>query len=494
MDDGSESVQSFFSDDGEIESSLKKRKSDFVSIISEVELMEENKIQRAEIILNKILSSETVSIEDPSGFLHIEDKPMRVKVSTFLYNLQQPTKKIDLAVYTNILHDLKIPPHLVSNTDAKKVLNEFTAMRRKKRKPNKFKENQKNNKEANRAMEVKVKPPDQKLQNQKIKQTKRQSRRRKEKNGLTIKDVKLLDRLYSKGPASFGSSKRLKDFSKLPMTKVKMYLETKPSFTQYRAERLNFPRLKVIVNDLNEIWSLDLAHVDKLAKYNRDVKYLLVAVDCLSRYLRVEPLKTKNATETSKVFRNMIKHKQPQKVWVDDGTEFLGAFKTLCNKRGIHLYSTFSEKKSAFAERNIRSLKNIIYRYLEEKWTYSYINNLDQFVKTINSRVNRVTKLAPYKVNKNDVPRRASLTVETRRSQIKNQKLYVGDFVRIVKKEKTFRNGYKQSFTDEVFEIAGIPTLNPPTYSLIDSNKEIIQDKFYQPELQLVRKSPNQNE
>ena len=187
-------------------------------------------------------------------------------------------------------------------------------MRRKKNKPNKFKENQKNNKEANRAMEVKVKPPDQKLQNQKIKQTKRQSKRRKEKNGLTIKDVKLLDRLYSKGPASFGSSKQLKDFSKLQMTKVKMYLETKPSFTKYRAQRLNFPRLKVIVNDLHEIWSLDLAHVDKLAKYNRDVKYLLVAVDCLSRYLRVEPLKTKNATETAKAFQNMIKHKQPQKL------------------------------------------------------------------------------------------------------------------------------------------------------------------------------------
>ena len=166
------------------------------------------------------------------------------------------------------------------------------------------------------------------------------------------------------------------------MTKVKMYLETKPSFTKYRAQRLNFPRLKVIVNDLNEIWSLDLAHVDKLAKYNGDVKYLLVAVDCLSRYLRVEPLKTKNATETAKAFRNMIKHKQPQKVWVDDGTEFLGAFKTLCKKRGIHLYSTFSEKKSAFAERNIRPLKNIIYRYLKEKWTYSYINNLDQKLST----------------------------------------------------------------------------------------------------------------
>ena len=156
------------------------------------------------------------------------------------------------------------------------------------------------------------------------------------------------------------------------------------------------------------------------------------------------------------------------------------------------MYSTFSEKKSAFAERNIRSLKNIIYRYLEEKWTYSYINNLDQFVKTINSRVNRVTKLAPNKVTKKDAPRLVSLTVETRRSQ--KPTLYVGDFVRIVKKEKTFRKGYKQSFTDKIFEIAGIPTLNPPTYSLIDSNKEIIQGKFYQPELQLVRESPNQNE
>ena len=67
-------------------------------------------------------------------------------------------------------------------------------------------------------------------------------------------------------------------------------------------------------------------------------------------------------------------------------------------------------------------------------------------------------------------------------------------FVRIVKKEKTFRKGYKQSFTDKVFEIAGIPTLNPPTCSIIHSNKEIIQGKFYQPELQLVREFPNQNE
>ena len=77
---------------------------------------------------------------------------------------------------------------------------------------------------------------------------------------------------------------------------------------------------------MNEIWSLDLAYVDKLAKYNNNVKYLLVAVDCLSRYVRVQPLKTKFSKEVTEAFRKMIKFKTPKKVWVDKGTEFKGEF------------------------------------------------------------------------------------------------------------------------------------------------------------------------
>ena len=171
----------------------------------------------------------------------------------------------------------------------------------------------------------------------------------------------------------------------------------------------------------------------------------------MSRYLRVEPMKRKYATEAAQASKKMIKNKQPVKVWVEDGKEFLGAFKSLCEKRGIHLYSTYSEKKSAFAERNIRSMKNIFYRYLEEKWTYSHLYKLDQFVNTINSRVNRVTKLAPNKVTKNDVPRLVSLSAQTSIRQ--KPKFYIGDFVRIVKTDEAFRNGYKQSFTDEVLRL-----------------------------------------
>ena len=133
---------------------------------------------------------------------------------------------------------------------------------------------------------------------------------------------------------------------------MKLFLEVKNAHTKHKKYWKRFPTLKVIAYDINEIWSLDLAYVDKLAKENKDVKFLLVAVDCLSCYLRVEPLKSKYATTTADAFKKMIKNKRPKKVWVDAGTEFKGSFSALCQKNDIEVYKFFSEKKSAFAERN----------------------------------------------------------------------------------------------------------------------------------------------
>ena len=147
-----------------------------------------------------------------------------------------------------------------------------------------------------------------------IKQKRAQEKRRHKtrpnsKNGPTSSEKRTLDQLYLEGPASFGNPTRLKTQSKLSFGKVKTYLETKPSFRKNQPIHLRFPNHKATVKDINEIWSVDLAYVDKLAKYNRNVKYLLVAVDCLSRYLRVEPLKTTYATETALAFKKMIKNK-----------------------------------------------------------------------------------------------------------------------------------------------------------------------------------------
>ena len=93
-----------------------------------------------------------------------------------------------------------------------------------------------------------------KFQSQKsTREKRRQKKTRVEKTGLSIADVRRLDNLYLRGTAIFRNAKTLQNLSKLSMRKVKMYLGTKPSFTKKRSRRLRFPKLKVIVNNLNEI-------------------------------------------------------------------------------------------------------------------------------------------------------------------------------------------------------------------------------------------------
>ena len=71
-----EEKEESMSDDREIEPILKKSTTTtFQSIMRDLGVMEENKIGRAEIILNKILESPTVSIEDPGGIIHIDNQP-----------------------------------------------------------------------------------------------------------------------------------------------------------------------------------------------------------------------------------------------------------------------------------------------------------------------------------------------------------------------------------------------------------------------------------
>ena len=47
-----------------------------------------------------------------------------------------------------------------------------------------------------------------------------------------------------------------------------------------------------------------------------------------------------------------------------------------------------SETKAAFTERTIRSLEDILYRYIEN-YGYKYLNKLPQIIATMNSRNNR---------------------------------------------------------------------------------------------------------
>ena len=60
-----------------------------------------------------------------------------------------------------------------------------------------------------------------------------------------------------------------------------------------------------------------------------------------------------------------------------------------------------SEMKAAFAERTIRSLKNILYRYMED-YGYKYIHKVPDLIVTMISRNNRSINMKPNHVKNSD--------------------------------------------------------------------------------------------
>ena len=60
--------------------------------------------------------------------------------------------------------------------------------------------------------------------------------------------------------------------------------------------------MKALVRFKNEIWCMDLAYVDKLAKGNNGVKYLLVRQDLFDRTVDAKGMKTKASKGTSRSF------------------------------------------------------------------------------------------------------------------------------------------------------------------------------------------------
>ena len=98
----------------------------------------------------------------------------------------------------------------------------------------------------------------------------------------------------------------------------------------------------------------------------------------------------------------------------------------------------FVKKTSAFAERKIHSLKNLIYKHLGDKWTYSYIDKLQNFVKTINSRMKKITGWAPNKITNRDVPFLVALSTKSTQKFVCRPKFQIGNFVHISKADTFF--------------------------------------------------------
>ena len=306
---------------------------------------------------------------------------------------------------------------------------------------------------------------------------------------------------------SFGGVDRLwrsvKKSGKEGITKkdVKQWLKTQDVYTIYRPARRNFPRRKVFVSQIDEMWECDLIDMKSFDKFNEGYRYLLVVIDALSKYLMVQPIQRKTADTTVKAFSKIFKNgRKPSCMRSDRGGEFIGVkVQRYLKQMNVRYFVTSNETKACFAERVIRTLKSRMWRYFEHKETNTYIQVLGYLVHNYNNSYHRTIRMTPASVTRandhiaweNTYVRPLTVEEKKRREEKIKFKFEVGQYVRYSYLRATFDKSYEEQWSGELFKITKKLYTRPPTYKLSDYSGEKLVGSAYEQEIQHVIKSPD---
>ena len=206
----------------------------------------------------------------------------------------------------------------------------------------------------------------------------------------------------------------------------------------------------------------------------------MCAIDIFSKYAWVVSLKDKKGTSIVNIFQRIIaKGRKPNKIWVDQGSEFYNMLlKRFLKINDSEMYSVYNIGKSVVAERFIRTLKNNICKHMTAISKNVYFDMLDDIINKYNNTVYRTIKMKPIDVTSD------SYAEYNEDSNEKDPKFKVGDHVRISKYKNIFAKGYTQNWSEEVFVVSKIKNTVPWTYVVSDLNGEEITGSFYEKELQ----------
>ena len=142
------------------------------------------------------------------------------------------------------------------------------------------------------------------------------------------------------------------------------------------------------------------------------------------------------------------------------------------------MYSTHNEGKSVVAARFIRTLKNIIYKYITSISKNVHINKLGDIVNKGNNIYHRIIKMESV-----DIKLRSYFDFGIENNE-RDPKFKVEDYVRIPKHKNISAKGYTPNRSEEVFVIEKVQNTVPWTYVTEDLNGYEIVGMFYEKELQ----------
>ncbi|XP_053392233.1 uncharacterized protein LOC128554925, partial [Mercenaria mercenaria] len=264
----------------------------------------------------------------------------------------------------------------------------------------------------------------------------------------------------SAGPSKVFQVLNKKYPGKFSLNFIKQWINDQDAYALQKQRRYKFKTAQVRVSSIGEQLDVDLLSMFNLAEYNDGVRYLLCAIDILSRKLWVMPLKDKTAKSVLSAMKTILKDMTPlkiQKVRADKGSEFVNRwFKKFMKDSDIYFFTTNNAPKSNYVERVQRNLKEKLYRMMRHNRTYRYIDDLENVVANYNATPHHSLNLiAPNDVNKeNESDVWAHIYLKKSNSVKRKGKpkfnFEIGDLARLSYTKKPFQRAYNEQYTTEV--------------------------------------------
>ncbi|HIL42002.1 MAG TPA: hypothetical protein EYG35_01300 [Gammaproteobacteria bacterium] len=277
------------------------------------------------------------------------------------------------------------------------------------------------------------------------------------------------------------------------------FLETVETYTLHKETHATKVYNPTYVRKPRSQIQLDLCSLFNQEKYNRGVRFLMVAIDVFTKKVWVTPLKTKSAHDVLSAFKTM--HQRDigpfKKLVVDLGKEWWNAhFQNYCKAQNIRMLAPRTQGHASTVERVIRSLKALIGKWITTHDKKSFVPALPSIVATMNARHHRMIGMSPNAAESNlNNQRIIRERNETRWNAIprKKPKLREGQLVRISRLRGKFARDYFKKNTDELFTILLInDRMRRPLYTLRNlTGTEVINGQFYENELTAVKLSRN---
>lgn len=320
-----------------------------------------------------------------------------------------------------------------------------------------------------------------------------------------------MEKVYfnTKEAAGFGGYKALhkqvKD--KFSLKEVKDFVDSDPTYRKFYIPTKKIERARMTSTTVGHIFQTDLMDVQSLSKWNKNYKYILIVVDCFSRYTSARALKNKTGIIVGEGLTSIFSDLKDRNLLAtmvllgsDCGSEFIGKHAHAAYKSFNISHFVLRAPLKAFLSESIgRHVIDRLFKFMHASKTKTWINELDNVVSAKNKRVNRSLGLAPRDITF-DNQWTAMDIMEERTMKRKGKKhqraLEIGQDVHISVNMAPFHKSRKGSFMEKIYRIdsvakypsTGSKYKNVYRYGLIDpSDWKKIAGTFYRNELFAIK-------